>query len=550
MGWPGSTAQRVTCCKCQALILAVARYPVAATAGTSGGGTVLQRFRASSLLAALLLLAACAATEAEEPNGDDEPPPPPTYPDLAAHWIRLSPDPLELLSQDAVVTFVVANSGDAPAERTLTRVELEVETAPGVHEAVSSFDALTPAIDRGGAAQLTVQLWWNEPLPFGDHRVVVTVDANGELEQTNRANDRAERSVSLPHPCADPSSAVVFADELLQAYVAQALGLESLSVTCDELQDLTAIAAGYLGIGSLGGVEMASRLRAVDVAGGPIDSLAPLTALEALRELMLSHVDATGLAVIAQLEGLEHLSLHDSAAHDLSFVHGLQHLRRLELHSSNVHDVASLSRLPDLDSVALVANPVTDLAPLADLPRLWSLTLEEMQPDDWGFLAELESLNHLALGRNSNFHSAALTHLPESVRGLWIYDQELDGLAFLRETPQLESLALMGTDIVDASVVGELTSLVDLNLVSNRITDLSFLAGLTQLSYLGLTQNRITSIEPLLDLELGSGDLTIDLVYNCLDHTPGSDAWRVVTELESRGVTVWWEPQEECGVDD
>jgi len=497
----------------------------------------------------VLILSACT-TPGQDPNDDDNdpgPPPPATFPDLTVRWLQIDPDPLTPHSLQGTVSFIVTNIGDAPAERTTTLVVLETETSPGTFEVVTALEIPTPAVDQGGAVQLFSEMRWDDYLPFGDHRITVSVDVAGELNQSDISNDRIQRNLRLPHPCADPGAPVFFADATLQSEVARSLSLSGSTVSCGELQNLTVLYAGYLGITDLTGIESATRLSIVDVVGSRIESLAPLTGLPSLTRLALSHVDEGQMPVIGELATLDQLHLEDSAAHDLTPLLSLQRLRELTLNNSSVHDIAPLSRLPEIRWLTLSENPITDLWPLAEVPNLASLTLRDLDADEWGVLQNLSTLTSLTVGWNANFEPEVLNALPESLSTLNVEGQGLSDLSFLASVPQLRTLSLYENQITDAAAVSALELLEYLMLAGNNITDVSFLTNLTDLYHVSLMGNRIGDISPLLDLESSRDDISIDLSYNCLDLTPGSPARLVLSELQARGITVWWEYQDECG---
>jgi len=88
-----------------------------------------------------------------------------------------------------------------------------------------------------------------------------------------------------------------------------------------------------------------------------------------------------------------------------------------------------------------------------------------------------------------------------------------------------------------------LTGLTDLLLWGNQISDITPLTLLTSLCRLGLGMNEVFDISPLVDNSgLSAGD-DVDLMYNYLDLTAGSQAMRDIQTLLDRGVYVSYEPQ-------
>lgn len=454
---------------------------------------------------------------------------------------------LDRYSIEADVSFIVVNRGDGPSIGTVTLVELELEAQPGEYESVQQVEVPTPPLDRGGSRELSLRFAWSGEVPFGQHRLVITADATSLLDQENVDNDRAEVGLSVPHPCEDPGAPVTFADARLQAEIVAALGLATTYVTCNDLQDLNELYAGYRAITSLEGLEAATRLSRLDIVGNPISTLAPLEQVGSLESLRVSGVLPADLEVVGRLTGLRELALEESALEELTFLADLARLEMLDLSGNVVTDIGPLEGFPDLRRLYLDGNPVTDLRPLGHLPSLWSLSLREVPAHDWRVLATMSGLQQLSLGRNPY---PDLAHLPLDLWDLSIDGQTLTDLSFLAPLTGLRSLSINNGGLVDASALAAHGSLGYLELSSNRISDLSFVTALPDLYLLGLSDNEISDLTPLLDYEGTRDDLTIYLDFNCLDLSPGAPAHQVVSELEARGMSVWAHTQKECGSGD
>lgn len=468
------------------------------------------------------------------------------HPDLAVSWLHTNPPEIGPSALGVDVAFLVTNIGEVPAGATTTRVAFEVETEPGTRVTIAAEDVYTPPIDRGGTFYITQSLSWNDRLPFGEHRIVVTLDALLELEQSDTSNDRAEMLIGLEHPCTDPNVRVVFADPQLESLVASNLGLPTDVVSCDALQELHELWVSYLPITSLDGLQFASRLEAVYLSDSAVTDLSPLEALPSLRTLDVSNMPLSALEGLESLERLESLYASAVGLTDLSPLVALGRLMHLDVSHNDLTDLEPLGQLPSLQRLNLRGNPLQNLAPLESLPKLYQLEMAGLPVTDWSFLSQLHELRWLYLGDHPSFDSALLSSLPPRLSHLWITQQALDSLAFVAQAPSLRGVELTGTGLTDVSELAAAVRLRQVRLGDNAITDVSFVADLPELFDLDLSSNMITDISALADnLQFGEGAF-VYLSDNCLDLSVGAPAQLVVAELESRGAQVWTDPQRDC----
>lgn len=119
-----------------------------------------------------------------------------------------------------------------------------------------------------------------------------------------------------------------------------------------------------------------------------------------------------------------------------------------------------------------------------------------------------------------------------------IYDADLAGLTGLHAPNR---------SITELGGVEHCVGLTTLDLSGNRISDLAPLSPLTSLTSLLLDHNEISGIGPLaLNAGLGTGDY-LDVRWNALDLSPGSQAMGDTETLIGRGAEVQYEPQgSEC----
>ncbi len=245
----------------------------------------------------------------------------------------------------------------------------------------------------------------------------------------------------------------------------------------------------------------------------------------------LSHANRLtddGLTVLGNLPDLEWLALNHTQITDagLDHVQNLSNLRRLWLAHTQVGDegLRHLNGLDKLEGLCLDQTRVTDagLEHLRPLIHLRSLSLEGTQVSDAG-LSQLEPLNELCTlrldGTRCTFSGVLqlLTgphgHSFEEALQIAGYAKSIDdgrvisldlsatrladdGLAQVRQLPDLQWLFLNGTQVTDAGLAHLvcLTDLTFLHLADTEITDagLDHLANLPKLRRLHLEGTGVT----------------------------------------------------------
>ena len=229
---------------------------------------------------------------------------------------------------------------------------------------------------------------------------------------------------------------------------------------------------------------------------------------------------------VSDLSGLEYcvnlttLYLHDNQISDISPLSSLASLTTLYLHNNQISDISALSSLANLTTLNLPGNQISDISPLSSLANLTTLYLNDNQISDISPLSSLANLTRLHLHQN-----------------------RISDISPLSSLANLTTLELYGNRISDISALSSLTNLTALYLDENRISDLSPLSSLANLGGLKLDSNQICDISPLVDnIGLGEGK-GVNLRYNYLDLTPGSQAMNDIQTLQNRGVDVIYEPQ-------
>lgn len=231
-----------------------------------------------------------------------------------------------------------------------------------------------------------------------------------------------QQGIDTAAACPGP---VHFADRNLEAAVRTAIAKPpDAAIEPGDLVSVRSLPGRIKPVASLAGIECLTHLARLRVApASPMLDLAPLAALNHLRELRLvlsaigdvralAKLDqlralrlrvtgGTDLTPIAQLRRLARLKLNMEGTVDLGFLRSLSRLRRLEfVHARNI-DLRALAPLQQLRSLRITGVGVLDLSTLAHLPRLKRLSLEVDDLPDLRPLTRLPRLEWLSINIRS-----------------------------------------------------------------------------------------------------------------------------------------------------
>ena len=272
-----------------------------------------------------------------------------------------------------------------------------------------------------------------------------------------------------------PGTQVHIPDPNLRAAIAEELGKSpNAPITVEDMESLTALGANNRNIKDLTGIQFATNLNRLELAGNQISDLSPVSGLINLQTLRLDDNAVSDLGPIAGLTQLKRIDIDDNAVSDLGPLAGLISLQGLRFELNNISDISPLAGLINLEHMAFSVNEVSDISPLAGLinlkgMRAWGNPISNLSP-----LAGLTNLEHLD-----------------------ICGAELSDLSPLAGLTGLKELYLVGNGISDISPIARLTGLERLDVRDNHISNISPLAGLTNLKWLGVDGNDISNFSPL-----------------------------------------------------
>jgi hypothetical protein len=188
---------------------------------------------------------------------------------------------------------------------------------------------------------------------------------------------------------------VTFTDRNLDKAVRDALAPQGADLTSVDLQNLTILSAPAAGISNLSGLEWATNLNYLNLAGDKAVDASPLSGLFLLTFLDLSDNPVTNLQVLSFLTNLSTLYLAENSLTNISFLTNLSNLTLLNLETNRLTDISPLANLPILGELFLGQNRLTDIATLTNLSRLWylSVPLNVLETDLNPAIIDLENRN-------------------------------------------------------------------------------------------------------------------------------------------------------------
>jgi internalin A len=376
---------------------------------------------------------------------------------------------------------------------------------------------------------------------------------------------------------------VDFPDPNLEAAVRNTLGIPTGPLTASDVRALTYLYAGRMQITNLSGLEYAtnlttlslpynalsdvsmvarlgnllylnlqhndlgdvqalaglSHLLSLDCSMNVVRDAAPLLALTNLTSLAIGHNPLTNSPVVAGLVSLGHLYMDQLSITDPGFLNGLTNLTTLDLARNQIGMLPPLPGLQQLTSLSLEANPLTNGAALANLSNLDTLVLNYCALADVGSIPQLTRLQCLYLGYNYPSDVAPLAGMT-NLDVLAVTGNAISNAAVLGSLTKLTGLHAASCLLTNIDFVASLSGLETLNVYDNHITNLAPVLELGYLQYLYLDKNRLTSISGLDSLPMLK---MVSLTENLLDVSTGSPTLTLITNLQARGVSVYYLPQ-------
>ena len=222
-------------------------------------------------------------------------------------------------------------------------------------------------------------------------------DSDGDTASDSTASSSPDSSsssspdTSSSGSVSSPTAAVVIPDAALRRYIEKVLKKRrGATITQAEMNTIESLLLGHgLGIKSLIGLEAATNLQNVAMAGNEISDLTPLASLPHLRYLYLRGNAISDVTPLASLVNLQTLDLSHNAISDVTPLASLVNLQTLYLSHNAISDVTPLASLVNLQTLGLSHNAISDVTPLVHLDRLRQLDVRA------NFLSEASINEHV-----------------------------------------------------------------------------------------------------------------------------------------------------------
>jgi large repetitive protein len=325
------------------------------------------------------------------------------------------------------------------------------------------------------------------------------------------------------------ASSVEFPDDAVEAAIRIAIEKPTGELDTTDLMGLVALAANGQNITNLEGMQYCVNLSTLSLRENQIVDITPLTGLLNLAELHLEGNEITSIRALADNMGL---GVGDWVSVDMNFLDltfgspNRQAVEALQGRGAHIEFECQnplVVSFPDPE-LEVVMRDAIDI-PAGDILNTDLAVLTELDVEDWGVLS-VEGLQHCV-----------------NLEWLDLRDNEISDPGPLAGLINLTFLELGNNVISDIGALASLANLEELHLYNNWIVDISVLGELIHLEQLDLRNNRVGDISPLLTPGvMGLGDI-VDVQRNQLDLQPDSQDVLDIEALQTRGVTVIYDPQ-------
>ena len=265
----------------------------------------------------------------------------------------------------------------------------------------------------------------------------------------------------------------IFVDAAVEAEVRNILGVRADdALYTNDLWDVTEFTVPA-DAQSIEDLAMLPYLKSLAITNKKLESLAPLTDMFQLNELILSgcRFPTDDLAILTELPALTRLSLSGCGLSTIESLAGAPQLSYLDLSSNTIRNLTFLTEMTTLEELYLQHNAVVDLNALSSLAKLTNLDISYNSVSSLAALASCTSLNYLNASNNAIAN--------------------LTGLDIL---PALEYLNLNSNKISDATILAKCLGLIELRIAYNSLQNITMLSSLVQLEVLDFSHNSVFEI--------------------------------------------------------
>ena len=264
-------------------------------------------------------------------------------------------------------------------------------------------------------------------------------------------------------------------------------------------------------------------LRSLTLTSSSISSAAmeAIGSLTSLRALDLTGCGLSSVAALSGLTKLETLILAGNSIGNIAPLSAMAQLQTLDLSGNAVQSLAVLVDLPELTDLRLTRNPISDLSPAAACKKLTYLDVTGCGVTDLSAVKSMTELAELHAGSNAVSSLAPLSGCA-ALRVLDVSSNQITDCAVLASLLKLETANLDYNSLTALPAFPAESALYDLSAAYNSLTDVEGLTALTTLNYLNVDYNNISSIDCLADsinlIEVNAFANPIPDVQSLLDH--------------------------------
>lgn len=176
----------------------------------------------------------------------------------------------------------------------------------------------------------------------------------------------------------------------------------------------------------------------------------------------------------------------DSLHENIPFVYDMPSLVKLGICFNPLSDISEFTELDGLQDLTLHSDKFTDISGISEMNALTSLDLWE-DISDISPLKSMTNLKELYIASNALEDISPISDMTwlEGLQLHIAYNQTLDA-SYLSSLNSLTSLQLFDNPIANASVIGNIDSLIDLHIINCNLGDYSFISRLRNLGTLQL----------------------------------------------------------------
>lgn len=243
---------------------------------------------------------------------------------------------------------------------------------------IESFDKATTyevdGLTSGTSYSVSIRAIKDENIVTEASQTVKTVEEEVKEERQSSSIDSQTKETQDEAKIAAVNEAVSIPDSALKRAIKRQLGIQRDEIYLSDLEGLTELEASYQNVKNLTGLEKATNLTKLEIAGNEIKTADALKDLSKLEYLDISYYQGTDIEFLTKLTNLKTLIITDTIIKNLDQLSGLSKLETLDISFSGITDLTPLAGLTSLKDVNISYLEKVSILPLKDL-SLVTLTM-------------------------------------------------------------------------------------------------------------------------------------------------------------------------------